>query len=254
MEDNKTETRKSSIIEFVDLYFTRRMLAIFLMGYASGFPHVLMGSFAFWMSQSDVSLRDIGLFSLAGTPFLLKFLWSPLVDGVNMPIFSRVFGAKKGWLIFMQLIIVGLIAFWAGLDPKEDMMLCVYIAIFISFASATSDIAIDALRVELLERREQGAGATVSVMGYRIAVLVASGVVMIVAGIYSWKIAFYFGAATLSIGIINCIKINHPFLAPKTLEKIGIFTPSTKGDHKNFSKNGVPARENKPISRSETSD
>lgn len=196
--------------EIRQLYFRRKILAITLMGYSSGFPHVLMGAFTFWMSQAGVSLKDIGLFALTGTPFLIKFLWAPFIDGFKLPLIGSWLGRRRGWFVISQLILFGLIFTLAGLDPKEDMMLCVMIAVCMSFASATADIVIDALRVDLLDDREQGAGATMSVLGYRIAAIVASGVVMIIAGMYDWELAFTFGAFTLFLGVIGSLIISEP--------------------------------------------
>ena len=189
------------------------------MGYASGFPHVLMGAFTFWMSEAGVSLKDIGLFALTGTPFLIKFLWAPLIDGFNLPILGKILGRRRSWVVLMQLAIFSLILMLAHLDPMEDMVLCVLIAVIMSFCSATSDIVIDGLRVDLLDDREQGAGATMSVLGYRVAAIVASGVVMIIAGKYSWNFAFIFGACTLLLGVVGALIVKEPAEKDSLLHK-----------------------------------
>src|SRR5918996_127495 len=92
------------------VYFKPRVLVILLLGFSAGLPLALSGStLLVWMRQSGVDLGTIGLFALVGTPYTLKFAWAPLVDALHVPIFTRAFGRRRGWLVFSQLLLIGAI-------------------------------------------------------------------------------------------------------------------------------------------------
>ena len=76
-------------------------------GFSSGLPLALSGStLLVWMRESGVDLGTIGLFALVGTPYTLKFLWAPVVDALDVPVLSRLFGRRRGWLVFTQLLLM----------------------------------------------------------------------------------------------------------------------------------------------------
>ncbi len=190
---------KNFLREFKELYLNKRMLVIGALGYASGVPFTLIFiTYSFRLAESGINLRDIGLYGLAGLPFTIKFIWAPLVDGFEIPILSKI-GQRKSWIIISQAVIIFIICKFAYFDPKIELMKIVWYAIFLAFASATYDTAYDAIRVEMLELNKQGAGAGSSIMGYRIGMLVAGGISLIIADAYSWKVSFFFIAATMLV-------------------------------------------------------
>lgn len=201
---------KTFFLELKHLYFNRNMLIIAILGYGSGIPFTLIfGTYTFKLAEDGINLRDIGLFGLAGLPFTIKFIWSPLVDGLKIP-FLKHFGQRRSWLLLSTAVLSSLIAYFGLLDPENNMDNLVYLAIIISFVSATYDIAYDAMRVELLKREEQGAGAAMSVFGYRVGSLVAGGISLIVAQLYDWKTSFVFIASTLMATSIATLFANEP--------------------------------------------
>ena len=92
---------------FFGQLFSPRMLVAFLMGFACGVPLLLTGSvLQAWMTEEGVDLTVIGLYSLVGLPYTLKFLWAPVFDRFTLPLFGR----RRGWMLVTQLcLIVGLI-------------------------------------------------------------------------------------------------------------------------------------------------
>src|SRR5947199_216134 len=83
------------------VYLQPRVLIVLFLGFSSGLPLALSGStLLVWMRESGVDLGTIGLFALVGTPYTLKFLWAPLVDALHVPLFTRAFGRRRGWLLF----------------------------------------------------------------------------------------------------------------------------------------------------------
>src|SRR5262252_1995684 len=100
------------------VYLQPRVLVVLFLGFASGLPLALSGStLQIWMRESGVDLGTIGLLALVGTPYTLKFLWAPLVDALHVPIFTRLFGRRRGWLLFSQLLLILTILLLALSDP-----------------------------------------------------------------------------------------------------------------------------------------
>ena len=85
------------------VYADRRMLAILLMGFSSGLPLALTGStLAIWLKESNVTLTAIGLFAQVGLAYNLKFLWSPAMDRVALPVLTRRLGRRRSWAVTIQ--------------------------------------------------------------------------------------------------------------------------------------------------------
>lgn len=196
------------------------MLIIAILGYSSGIPFTLIfGTYTFKLAEDGINLRDIGLFGLAGLPFTIKFIWSPLVDGFKIPLLKNL-GQRRSWLILSQIFLAAFIAYFGMLDPNKDMLLLVYLAIIISFISATYDIAYDAMRVEMLSDDKQGAGAGVSIIGYRVGMLVSGGVSLILADIFSWRTSFLIISATIIATIFAVLWVNEPSKEDEDISRV----------------------------------
>lgn len=197
---------------FRELYLTRDMLVIAILGYGSGIPFTLIfGTYLLRLTEEGINYANIGLFGLVGLPFTVKFLWSPLVDGVKLPLLKYL-GQRRSWLILSQIILSFLIAIFVIFPPKDNLMLLSWLAFSISFVSATYDIAYDALRVELLKDEEQGAGAAISITGYRIGMLVSGGVSLILADILGWELSFFIISASLFATILATLLSREPLI------------------------------------------
>src|SRR5690606_38980665 len=128
------EKFSNTLREFKTLYFKKKILAIALLGYASGFPHILIfGAFTYWMREVGIDLKSIGLFALASTPFTLKFLWAPIIDGLKIPIICNIFGRRRGWILTLQITLIFLIVAIGQLSPENNLDLCIIFAVIISF-------------------------------------------------------------------------------------------------------------------------
>ena len=121
------------------VYLQRRVLIVLLLGFSSGLPLALSGStLLIWMRESGVDLTTIGLFALVGTPYTLKFLWAPLVDALHLPIFTRAFGRRRGWLVGSQLLLIGAIVLLALTDPSRSPLSVASAALLVAAMSSTS--------------------------------------------------------------------------------------------------------------------
>src|SRR5712675_2108207 len=168
-------TPRASFRDSLTVYLQPRVLIVLLLGFSSGLPLALSGStLLVWMRESGVDLGTIGLFALVGTPYTLKFLWAPLVDALHVPLFTRRFGRRRGWLLFSQLLLIGAIVLLALTDPARSPLFVALGALLVATMSSTQDIVVDAFRVESLPESEQAAGMASYVAAYRIGMLVST--------------------------------------------------------------------------------
>ena len=164
--------------------FSGRMLVALLMGFSSGLPLLLTGSvLQAWLKDGGVDLARIGLFALAGLPYTLKFLWSPLFDRFALPL-----GRRRGWLMVLQLAVAGALLLLSMTQPTAEQLWPVMLAgLLLSFFAASQDIVIDAYRRESLAESELGLGSALYVNGYRIGMLLAGGGGLILADWLSFE-------------------------------------------------------------------
>ena len=204
-----TGTRK--IRAAAAVYGKPRLIAIFGLGMASGFPlTLLLSTLAYWLSQEGVSKAEVGLFASMTTPYALKFIWAPLVDRVPIPLFGRLFGQRRGWLLFTQALLALSILGLAAQDPARDLATMALFAFLVAFFSATQDIVIDAYRIELLSDEEQAAGAAMNTFGYRTANLVAGAGALLLADHLAWPAIFALMALLVLPGTLAALLVGEP--------------------------------------------
>ncbi|MBE9200244.1 MULTISPECIES: AmpG family muropeptide MFS transporter [unclassified Nodularia (in: cyanobacteria)] len=189
------------------VFGSRKMAALTLIGFSSGLPLFLTSrTLQAWMTVEGVDLTAIGLLSLVGLPYSLKFIWSPLIDRFTVPILGR----RRGWLITLQIGLLMAIALMAFQQPKQALQLLAINAVAIAFLSASQDIAADAYRTDVLEELELGAGAAVFVLGYRIALLFTGSLALILADILPWSSVYLLMSLGMGIGIIATLFAPEP--------------------------------------------
>src|ERR1700742_4112428 len=213
-------TPRASWREGLTVYLQRRVLIVLLLGFSSGLPLALSGStLLIWMRESGVDLGTIGLFALVGTPYTLKFLWAPLVDALHVPLFTRGFGRRRGWLLFSQLLLIVAILLLALTDPARSPLFVALGALLVAATSSTQDIVVDAFRVESLPGSEQAAGMASYVAAYRVGMLVSTaGALFIVSGFEStgiarssaWMWGYVVMAAMVLIGTATALSATEP--------------------------------------------
>src|SRR6187455_2864636 len=215
-----TPRARTSWRESFSVYTQPRVLIVLLLGFSSGLPLALSGTtLLVWMRESGVDLGTIGLFALVGTPYTLKFLWAPLVDALHIPLLTRRFGRRRGWLVFSQLLLVAAILLLALTDPARSPLFVALGALLVATMSSTQDIVVDAFRVESLPESEQAAGMASYVAAYRIGMLVSTaGALFIVSGFEgsgitrsaAWMWGYVVMAAMVLIGTITALAATEP--------------------------------------------
>ncbi len=204
---------------FTEVYGSRKMVALLLLGFSSGLPLYLAGKVPLqaWLTREGVSLSAIAAFSLVGLPYSLKFLWSPLLDRYVPPFLGR----RRGWLLITQIaLLLGLLAM-ATQKPSQGLQALAIFTTMVAFFSASQDIVVDAYRTDVLDEKERGAGASIFLLGYRLAILIASSLTLYLVGILqSWQVVYAVMGLLMVIGIVTSIFAPEPKLRsrpPQTL-------------------------------------
>jgi PAT family beta-lactamase induction signal transducer AmpG len=158
-----------------------------LFGFASGLPFALfLGTLFAWLAEAGVDLETMGVFSLIGLAYAFQFLWSPLIDKVDLPGLRRL-GKRKQWIMPMQLLLGAILLIMSLSDPKSSIGLFSLLAGIGAFASATQDIAINAWRIDVADKKATlDILSTVYQMGYRLSSLVGGALALIIAGRIGW--------------------------------------------------------------------
>ena len=153
-----------------------RLVVVTLLGFASGLPLALTGqAMQAWLSVEGVDIATIGFLSLVGLPYTFKFLWAPLMDRFEPPWLGR----RRGWLVLTQLALAGALLAMAATSPTGATRAFALLAVAVAFVSASQDVVIDAYRTDLLPPAERGLGASLNVMGYRLAMILSGGIALI---------------------------------------------------------------------------
>lgn len=205
-------------------YLSKRMLIVLLLGFVSGIPLALTGStLQMWMTDAKIDVSTIGIFSLVGIPYAWK-VWAPLLDRYMPPFLGR----RRGWLIFSQILLALSIAVMAFSNPVESITFFACIAVVVAFFSSTQDIVIDAYRIEIVDKDQQAAGASLYVMGYRLAMLTSGAFLLYLTSTslegglgMSWRSAYLLMAGVMGVGVIATLMGPEPELKnqPKTLKE-----------------------------------
>jgi PAT family beta-lactamase induction signal transducer AmpG len=169
--------------------FARRIRWVALLYFAEGFPFgVYIDIWPVFFRAHGVSLRAVGLMRLLGIPYTVKPLWAPLVDR---------YGDRRRWIFGCLLAMAALLAIHPLFDPAHPGPRFWAVLLAFTLASATQDIAIDAHTIAFLHRGEEGAANGVRVSAARVAIIVAGGGLVALAGVAGWNLTFWLGAAIL---------------------------------------------------------
>jgi PAT family beta-lactamase induction signal transducer AmpG len=187
--------------------FSRRMLVAFVMGFACGLPLLLTVSLLqAWMTECGVDLTVIGLMALVGLPYTLKFLWAPLMDRFT----PSLLGRRRGWLLMVQLALIGAIIGLASSDPSRNPWMVACAALLVTFFSASQDIVVDAYRREDLADEELGLGSSLYINGYRLGMLLASGGGLILADRMPFPVVYLVMAGCLLPAVATTLLTPEP--------------------------------------------
>jgi PAT family beta-lactamase induction signal transducer AmpG len=132
-------------------------------------------------------------------------------------------GRRRGWLLATQFLLLIAIAAMGFLEPSTQLRWMAALAVVIAFCSASQDIVFDAWKTDVLAAEERGTGAAISVLGYRLGMLVSGGLALWLADRWlGWQGMYWLMAALLIPCIIATLLAPEPsdvIPVPKTLEQ-----------------------------------
>ncbi|HQY75828.1 MAG TPA: MFS transporter [Rhodoferax sp.] len=196
-----------------------RMLSL---GFSAGLPLLLVfGTLSFWLREAGIDRTTIGFLSWVGLAYGFKWVWSPLVDRMPIPVLTRLLGRRRSWLLASQAVIMAALVVMATTDPKLALAPVVWCAVLVAFGSATQDIALDAFRIESADTQHQAALAATYQTGYRLAMIWSgAGALWIAArsevpnsALYqqgAWQTAYLVMAASMLPGVLTVLFSREP--------------------------------------------
>ncbi len=204
---------------YLQAFTNRRMAVMVLLGFASGLPLPLTaGTLQAWLTVAGIDIKTIGIFSLVGLPYTLKFLWSPFMDRFVPPWLGR----RRGWIVSTQFLLLLGIAAMPLTSPVSMPLVLAFIALGVAFFSASQDIVIDAYRTDVLPEHERGIGVAVFIFGYRIAMLVGGALALILSDRIGWQKTYLFMALFMIFGMLGAFvgrEPDHHIVPPRTMQE-----------------------------------
>ena len=196
-----------------------KVAAMLMLGFSSGLPFFLTGNtLGYWMRDEGTTLSAIGFLSWVGLAYSVKFLWAPIIDRVDAPLFGR-FGRRRGWMILTQILIgIGLVGM-SAIGLTAGLAWIGVLALLVAFSSSTQDIVVDAWRIEAAaDSDELGLLSAAYQFGYRIAILVSEAAILIVANHFGWRLSYTVMAVLMAIGVSASLMATEPLRAKKAFE------------------------------------
>ncbi len=205
------------------IYGQANVLRMLTLGFSAGLPLLLIfGTLSFWLREAGVDLSTIGFFSWVGLVYAFKWVWSPLVDQLEIPYLTKKLGRRRSWLLIAQLSVMGALIGLAITDPSIYLSAMVLLALWAAFSSATQDIALDAFRIESGGHDDQGAMAAAYQLGYRIAMIVASAGALFLASFFDqtedlyestpWFYTYLVMSSLMLIGVVTTLLSPEPIV------------------------------------------
>ncbi|MFC1845070.1 AmpG family muropeptide MFS transporter [Thermodesulfobacteriota bacterium] len=199
--------------------FSLKMLAMFTLGFASGFPfYVVRDVLKLWLTDANVDLGTIGLFSAVALPYTWKFVWAPAMDGITPPFLGR----RRGWMLMTQIGLLVLIAAMGQLDPTKSLRMMAVVAFCIAVFSASQDIALDAFRREYLTDEELGLGTGIWMNSWRFGMFASTGTAFLLSDKIGYPAVHVVLSLMMGIGIITTLLVSEPdtgVAGPRTLQE-----------------------------------
>ncbi len=211
----------ASWMDAIKAYWRPRVRGMLFLGFSAGLPYMLVfATLSRWLREAGIERSTIGFLSWVMLAYAFKWVWSPVVDRLPIPIITRWLGQRRSWMLLAQLTIITSLASTAFSDPQYNLTRLILFSLITAFASATQDIAIDAYRIEAVGEELQASMAATYMIGYRLAMIASFAGAFYVASFFdinettywhpSWTMAYLTMAAMMIIGVITTFVISEP--------------------------------------------
>ena len=189
-----------------------RLLHVFLFGIISGMPFAILASLVpLWAQDYNMPLALITTYSIARAPYSLKFVWSPLIDGVRLPFLYNMLGKRLSWMVLTMFINLVILVILSNINPYELSGTLKILLIIFGCSAATYDISYDALRIDMLDANQISMGVAFTGFGFKIGVLLAYSGALISAEILGWNITFRLLAIVFFVGIVGALMLRSKY-------------------------------------------
>jgi PAT family beta-lactamase induction signal transducer AmpG len=216
----ETAASKSSFFASLKDYWRPGVREMLFLGFASGLPFpMVLTTLSARLRLDGIDRTTIGLFSLVGLSYSMKFLWAPIVDRAPLPVFGRI-GQRRGWLLLAQIgVIVGLLLM-AFHEPSANVQQFALLAVITAFFSATQDIVVDAYRIESVPPELLGSSSAAYQVGYQVALICSGALALVMASHAGWWQAYVMVGGLLLIGLLTTLRIREPLRMSKDTPQI----------------------------------
>lgn len=172
-------------------------------GFSSGLPFALLiGTLNAWLGEVGVKMATIGVLSWIGLSYSFKFLWSPLVDRMPLPLLDRL-GRRRSWIVLCQMVLVATFGGLALTSPVTQIGLFATFAFAAALASATQDVAVDAWRIDVAdEAAPVELLSAIYQFGYRIASIVGGALALFLAARMEWASVYGLMAGVMALVLV----------------------------------------------------
>ena len=146
-------------------------------------------------------MTEIGLFAYTLLPYSFKFVWAPILDQVRLPLLHRLLGKRRSWMLVAQLgILIAFVGLWFS-NPRTDLLQVALFALLLGFSGASQDISVDAWRIEVAPKEEQGTMLGAYQLGYRLTALATAALTPYIAQLASWRAGLIFLGCLIFLGM-----------------------------------------------------
>jgi len=189
----------------------RRIAAMLGLGFSSGIPFLLVYvTQSAWLSEAKVPISLLGLMSELTLAYKFKFVWAPFLDRYDAPVFSRLLGRRRGWIIVSQIAVMLTLAGVAFGDPAHWLAWTIIFSLALGFAGATQDVVIDGWRITVAPAERQALMSSWSEIGWRLGNLAAGAGALYLADSFGWRAAYLCMAALMAPGMAAALLAPEP--------------------------------------------
>jgi len=209
--DGSDPTQTNRTRAAITSYLQPRSGTMLVLGAACGLPLLtISNAIGLWLTDSSISMTEIGLFAYTLLPYSFKFAWAPLLDQVRLPVLHRLLGKRRSWMLVAQLgILVAFVGLWLS-DPHTQLMQVALFALLLGFCGASQDISVDAWRIEVAPPEEQGTMLGAYQLGYRLTALATAALAPYIAQLVSWRASLAFLGCLIFLGMAAAIFAHRP--------------------------------------------
>lgn len=145
------------------------------------------------LREAGYSLTQISLLSFVALPWVLKFLWAPVLDHT---------GTRRAWLLGFQFASIAGALLLTQADPSNGLIVLIVAAFAFNMLAASQDVITDGLAVRMLDTKERGLANAIQVGAYRFGMILGGGLLLSVFARTSWQVTFLCMAGLLTLTVL----------------------------------------------------